>query len=114
MVTAPILAHPDFNQQFIIDTDASDTGLGVVLSQVDNEGQEHVIAGGSRILSKAERRYCITRRDLLAVVTFTQQFRPYLVGHCFLLCTDHGSLMWLQNIGNLRANWHDGWRSYRS
>ena len=98
LVAAPILAHPDFNRQFILDTDASDTGLGAVLSQVDDEGQEHVIAYGSRLLSKAERQYCVTRRELLAVVTFTRQFCPYLVGHRFLLRTDHGSLMWLQNF----------------
>ena len=37
-------------------------------------------------------------RELLAVVTFTQHFHPYLVGQCFLLRTDHGSLTWLQNF----------------
>ena len=98
LITAPLLAHPDFTQKFILDTDASDTGLGAVLSQLDKEGQERVVAYGSRILSKAERKYCVTRRELLAVVTFTKQFRPYLVGRRFLLRTDHGSLLWLQNF----------------
>ena len=57
-----------------------------------------VIAYGSRLLSKAERRNCVTRRELLAVVTFTKQYRPYLMGRRFLLRTDHGSLTWLQNF----------------
>ncbi len=73
-------------------------GKGAVLSQMDPEGDEHVIAYGSRLLSKAERRYCVTRRELLAVVTFTCQFRAYLVGQSFLFRTDHGSLTWLQNF----------------
>ena len=72
--------------------------MGAVLSQVDREGRERAIAYGSRLLSKAERWYCVTRRELLAVVTFTRHFRPYLVGQRFLLRTDHGSLTWLQNF----------------
>ena len=98
MISAPILTHPDFGWQFILNTDASDTGLGAVLSQVDEEGRERPIAYGRQLLSKAERRYCVTRRELLAVVTFTHHFRPYLVGQSFLLRTDHGSLTWLQNF----------------
>ena len=52
----------------------------------------------SRSLSKAERRYCATHRQLLAVVVFTQHFRPYLLGREFTLHTDHGSLTWLQSF----------------
>ena len=82
---------------FILDTDASDTGIGGVLSQADGEGRERVIAYGSRLL-KPERQYCVTRRELLAVVTFIQQYRPYLVCRRFTLRTDHGSLTWLRNF----------------
>ena len=92
LISTPVLARPDFSQRFILDTDASNTGLGAVLSQGDSNGQEHIIAYGSRLLSKAERRRCVMRRKLLVVVTFTGQFRPCIVGQRFLLCTDHGSL----------------------
>ena len=93
-----MLAYPDFQRPFILDTDASDTGIGGVLSQVDDQGQERVIAYGSRLLTKPERKYCVTRRELLAVVTFVRQYRPYLICRKFTLRTDHGSLTWLRNF----------------
>ena len=98
LVTSPILAFPDLSKPFILDTDASDTGIGAVLSQKHNDGTERVIAYASRVLSKPERRYCVTRRELLAVVFFTKHFRPYLFGQKFILRTDHGSLTWLRNF----------------
>lgn len=98
LTTAPLLAFPDFSRTFILDTDASEAGIGAVLSQVDDEGRERVIAYASRVLSKPERRYCVTRKELLAVVVFTTHFRPYLIGRRFTLRTDHGSLTWLRNF----------------
>ncbi|KAL5509263.1 hypothetical protein EMCRGX_G004601 [Ephydatia muelleri] len=47
---------------------------------------------------KAERKYCVTRKELLAVVTFTKHFRPYLLGRHFTHRTDHSSLQWLYNM----------------
>ena len=81
-----------------MDTDASDSGIGAVLSQVQDDGTERVIAYASRTLSKAERRYCVTRRELLAAIVFIRQFRSYLLGNKFTLRTDHGSLRWLWNF----------------
>ena len=98
LVSTPILAFPDYDKEFILDTDASNDGIGAVLSQIQESGEEKVIAYGSRVLSKPERRYCVTRRELLAVVTFTRHFRHYLLGRHFTLRTDHGSLRWLQNF----------------
>lgn len=98
LTTTPVLVYPDFTKEFILDTDASNTAIGAVLSQVGQDGQEHVIAYGSRILTKSERQYCVTRRELLAVIVFTKHFRPYLLGRRFVLRTDHGSLQWLCNF----------------
>lgn len=98
LVTAPILAFPRANgSEFILDTDASAYAIGAVLSQVQ-DNKERVIAYGSRCLDKAERNYCVTRREMLAVVFFTKYFKHYLLGRKFLLRTDHGSLSWLQKF----------------
>ena len=82
----------------MLDTDASNLGIGTVLSQVQDDDHERVIAYGSKVLSKPERRYCVTHRELLAVVNFLQHFRPYLLGRHFTLRSDHGSLTWLCNF----------------
>ena len=97
LVTAPILGYPVFNQPFIVDTDASGEGLGAVLSQYISGG-ERVIAFASRSLSKAERKYCATRREMLALVWAIKHFRPYLYGRRFTVRTDHASLRWLQSF----------------
>ena len=97
MSTTPILRFPVPDAPYILDTDASLTGTGAVLSQLV-DGQERVLGYASRTLSKAERNYCVTRRELLAVVQFVKYFRPYLYGQKFTIRTDHSSLQWLLNF----------------
>ena len=98
LVNAPILALPDHSRVFIVDTDASATGIGAILSQEQDDGTERVIIYASKALTRPERNYCVTRQELLAVVTFIQQFKPYLLGRQFILRTDHSSLTWLSNF----------------
>ena len=115
LTTAPVLVYPEISKQFILDTDASDRGIGAVLSQM-HDGQERVIAYGSRALSKAERNYSTTRKELLAVVYFTRHFRHYLLGCEFLLRTDHSSLQWLHNFKEPEgqvARWLEQLSSFR-
>lgn len=97
LTSAPVLAYPKPNGQYILDTDASNFGVGGVLSQVQ-DGVEKVIAYGSKTLSRSQRGYCTTYRELLAVVIFVKQFKHYLYGREFLLRTDHASLVWLTNF----------------
>ena len=97
--TPPVLAFLTFHENiYILDTDASDCGIGGVLSQIDDNGLEWVIAYGSHVLSKPERQCCVTRRELLAVVVFTDRFQPYLTGRPFVLRRDHGCFTWLANF----------------
>ena len=99
LTTAPILAFPTTDGLFILDTDASNTGLGVVLSQVQG-GDEKVIAFHSRSLSKSERNYYVTRKELLAVVAAVKTYHHYLCGSKFLVRTDHGAFKWLLKFRN--------------
>ena len=89
--TEPVLAYPDFSQEFILATDASGTALGAVLSQRIG-GEERPIAYASRALNPAETRYSTTERELLAVVWATGHFQQYLLGRHFQLETDHHAL----------------------
>ena len=91
----PILALPNDNDLFILDTDASEFSIGCVLSQVQ-DGDEKVIAYAGRTLNKNEVNYCVTRKELLAIVHFTKLFRQYLLGRRFVIRTDHAALSWLQ------------------
>ena len=97
--TPPILSFPRTDLPFILDTDVSDHGIGAVLSQIQ-EGIEIVIAYYSRVLSEAERNYCVTRRELLAVVDSVQIFHYYLCGRPFFIRTDHSALTWLLSFKN--------------
>lgn len=92
--SAPVLKFPVKGAPYILDTDASNVGIGAVLSQVV-DGKEMVLGYASRTLSKQERGYCVTRRELLAVVNYCKHFRPYLYGQPFTIRTDHSSLKWL-------------------
>ena len=94
LTSTPVLAYPTKNGEFVLDTDASNTCIGAVLSQFQ-EGEERVVAYASAHLQKVQQRYCVTRRELLAVVRFARQFRHYLLGRHFTLRTDHNSLTWL-------------------
>lgn len=97
LVSAPILAYPRCDEPFIIDADASNTGIGGVLSQIQ-EGKERVVAYFSRALTEPERRYCVTRRELLALIVVCRHFKGYLLGSRFKARTDHNCLRWLKNF----------------
>ena len=95
MITAPVLDNS--HDTFILDTDASNVAIGAELLQV-RDGVERTIAYGSHILTPAQRKYYTTWKELLAVVTFLNQFRLYLLGKPFVVRTDHNSLTWLMSF----------------
>ena len=107
MTAPPVLAFPQAEGRFILDTDASDLAIGAELSQIQ-DGVERCIAYSSYTLTPEQRRYCTTRKELLAVVAFTRHFRHYLLGRQFTVRTDHSSLVWLtrfRHIGGQLARW---------
>ena len=75
LITARTLSRPDFSLPFVLQTDASSTGLGAVLTQVQN-GEEHVIAFASRSMQGAEKNYTVTEQECLAVIWAVEKFRP--------------------------------------
>ena len=97
LTNPPVLALARREGEFILDTDASDRAIGAELSQIQ-DGEPRVIAYGSYTLTSEQQHYCTTRKELLAIVRFTRQFRHYLLGRPFMVRTDHSSLTWLVNF----------------
>lgn len=97
LVSAPVLASPDFSLPFFLHCDAANTGVGCVLTQIQG-GLEKVIAFASRSLSKSERNYSTTLKELVACVFGCERFRGYIEGVKFTIITDHAALKWLSKL----------------
>ena len=98
LCSSPVLQCPDFSRPFILQTDASDWGVGGVLSQLDQEGLDHPVAYFSRKLLPRERRYATVEKECLAIKLAIQAFRVYLLGKPFRIVTDHHALEWLDRL----------------
>ncbi|GBN27167.1 Retrovirus-related Pol polyprotein from transposon 297 [Araneus ventricosus] len=94
LTSAPILTYPWIDKDFILDTDASNEGIGDVLSQ-NIRNEERVIAYFRKSLGKPERLYCVTRKELLDIFKSIEHFHYYLYGKKLLLRTHQASLKWL-------------------
>ncbi len=78
--SAPILIHPNPAKPFIVETDALDFALRAILSQFGIDGLLHPVAFYSRKLTSAEINYQVYDKELLAIITAFEQWRPYLAG----------------------------------
>ena len=104
--SAPVLIHPDSTAQFVVEVDASDSGVGAVLSQRTASDQKlHPCAFFSRQLTSAEKNYDVGNRELLAVVLALQEWRHWLEGsiHPFIVWSDHKNLSYLQSARRLNS-----------
>ena len=95
MISAPVLSLPTEEGEFVLDCDASNKATGAVLSQIQ-DGVEKPICYASQLYSKHEANYNVTRKELLAVITYVKKFRQYLLGRSFRIRTDHAALQWLK------------------
>ncbi len=93
----PLLHSPNFDLPFLLQTDASDRGLGAVLAQVVG-GEERPVLYLSRKLSKRETRYSTVEKECLAIRWAVLTLRYYLLGREFTLCSDHAPLQWLHHM----------------
>ncbi len=93
LMSDPILAHPDMDQPFEVQTDASGIGLGAVLCQRVG-GQEKVIAYISRMVTPTEANYDAHKKEMLCVVWAVKMWRQYLAQREFVLVTDNGAIAW--------------------
>ena len=82
LVIPPVLAYPNFDVDFVLETDASHQGLGVVLLQRQEDDRLHPIVYTSCDLSGAEKNYGINDLETLAVEWAISHFHYYLYGHC--------------------------------
>lgn len=93
----PVLHSPDFDEHFVLQTDASERGVGAVLLQGPTEDQ-HPVAYISRKLFPREVRYSTVEKEALAIKWALDSFKYYLLGREFTLETDHKALQWLERM----------------
>ena len=105
----PILAFPDFDKPFLLETDASRRGLGAVLSQKQADGQYHPITYASHVMNETKQRYHSNKQEFLTLKwAVTEQFHEYLLPYGknqneFVVRTDNNPLTYIFSSANLDA-----------
>ena len=105
-LTSPtVLAFPDWNSTFVVQTDASSAGAGAVLLQPVGR-EERVLAFASHRFSKTDSRRGPTERECMDVLWAIKHFGQYVGGRRFTLETDCSALTWLFRSRNLDPKLH--------
>ena len=99
----PVLKSLCFDRTFILQTDASNRGIGAVLSQCNEAGDEHLVAYFSRKLLPREQRYSTVEKECLTIKLSIEAFKVYLLGKPFQIQTDHRALVWLHQLKEKNA-----------
>ena len=107
ITSVPVLVFPDFNKPFLLETDASKEGLGVVLSQKPDDRCYHPVVFGSRTLTPSKQNYHSSKLECLALKwSITKHFKEYLAYAPFTMHTDNNPLTYVLTTPNLDATRH--------
>ena len=105
--STPVLVFPNFEKPFLLETDASKEGLGVVLSQKQSDGWYHSIAFGSHSLTPVEKNYHSSKLEFLTLKwSVTEHFKEYLTYMPFVVWTNNNLLTYVLTMPNLDAMGH--------
>lgn len=111
LTSPPLLALPDFDEPFVVETGASSIAVGAVLPQKKEDGKIHPIQYASRTMTSTEKNYSACEREALAVIFALKKFRVYLLStQKFTLITDHQALQYAfkkKYIHGRLARWLD-------
>ena len=97
LTTAPILRSPSTSDSFILETDASDLGIGCCLKASSGNGEEFIVGYDSANLSDTEYQWNIFEKEAFSIIEATEKLRHYLIGKKFILRTDSRILTYLQS-----------------
>jgi site-specific DNA-cytosine methylase len=100
-----VLRRIDPKRELILHTDWSNHGIGAVLGQKDDDGNEYMCACISRSLNKHEKNYPSYKGELLALAWAVRSFRTHIHGTKFRLITDHQPLTWLMKARDLTGQY---------
>ena len=103
VMSTPVLAYPDPNKEYLLETDTSKLGLGAVLSQKQSDGRYHPMAFRSRALHGAEVNYHSTKLEFLAMKWSIEHFQTYLLGPHFKVHMDNNPLTYFLTSLNMDA-----------
>ena len=98
LCSAPVLRIPDFSKPFVVQTDASECGVGGVLSQLGEDNCEGPITYFSRKLLAREEKHSTVEKECLAIKLAVNAFRVYVLGRPFTIQTDHRALEWMDRM----------------
>ena len=106
-MSSPVLAFANYMKDFLLETDTSKEGLGVMLSQKQADGHYHPVAYGSQALTAHEKNYHSTKLEFLELKwAVMEHFKEYLLYQPFLVKTDDNPLMYIMTTPNLDATGH--------